>query len=590
MKIDGLLPEITIIKNQAGDSRVIDLEEGQVLNVRVLSYENGNAVLKSEEGYILRAKLDTGIVLEQGSNVTLVVAEQSNGVFVLKLNSEISDGQMSEPISINPNPVHRFTDELPEKINHLLNELDLPSTKVIIVHIQKLIKQNPHLSPEKIIFLAMNDMEAGEFDNILKENNGMVKTLRAFMDMIKAGILDNLQNTDDAGVDLNAATIPGNEGENPAEPIAGMTVLSRSPRAPMQTSGSSTMHVLSLESEYNIDEEAFLGAGGVNETKRNQVPSREIDQLHVTSEAKTGSLEVANSESLTIMDKLGDVLKTMGIENAEKLLLENIDPTVISVQTPSKMDVGTQRLLMSLLSRMPALEKEIGKEVGDIKESILNAFVQVQALKNSGERVAEESGKFIDNLFVKLVGDQTDGVRLKRAREELYTKLYFLREALPGMELNHKVEMLELTQKLMGHMQTVSGIEQFVYMQIPAWLSGEHTEAELYIFKKRHGTRKIDPDNIKILLALNLTNIGHIESLIGIRGKEVSLCIEVSEKSYESIFIKKSIKLHKMLAEVGYKLVNISVKQLKREVSVETAMFKLMDLERGRKSGLDLTI
>ena len=81
--------------------------------------------------------------------------------------------------------------------------------------------------------------------------------------------------------------------------------------------------------------------------------------------------------------------------------------------------------------------------------------------------------------------------------------LLFKRRAA-GMELRGKTELIEQTQKLLNHIKAFNAIDQYIYSQIPILLNGEYRTAELYFFRKRKGGRKIDPENVKILLALDL--------------------------------------------------------------------------------------
>ena len=62
------------------------LEEGQVLYAQVLSAESGTALLKTQEGFILRAMLETDIPLTPGAQAILTVDEPAQGLPVLRLD------------------------------------------------------------------------------------------------------------------------------------------------------------------------------------------------------------------------------------------------------------------------------------------------------------------------------------------------------------------------------------------------------------------------------------------------------------------------------------------------------------------------
>jgi urease accessory protein UreE len=112
----------------------------------------------------------------------------------------------------------------------------------------------------------------------------------------------------------------------------------------------------------------------------------------------------------------------------------------------------------------------------------------------------------------------------------------------------------------------------------------------MYVFRKKNSARKIDPANVSILLALDLPSIGHTESLIVIKGKEVSLRFEVSNEEAKAVFLRNTTELYRMLAEIGYKLVGTHVSLCKEATRIETAMLHLIAYESGISSGFDLIV
>jgi hypothetical protein len=127
-----------------------------------------------------------------------------------------------------------------------------------------------------------------------------------------------------------------------------------------------------------------------------------------------------------------------------------------------------------------------------------------------------------------------------------------------------RAEMLEQTQRVMEHVRILNNIDQFVYMQLPVQLGNERQNADLYLFKKKGGKR-VDPDNINILLALDLQHLGHWESLINIKSKDVSIKMEVAGAAEKDYFSAHTVLLHNMLHDAGFKLVNTDISYSKEE-------------------------
>jgi len=191
----------------------------------------------------------------------------------------------------------------------------------------------------------------------------------------------------------------------------------------------------------------------------------------------------------------------------------------------------------------------------------------------------------LDKLFTKISKEDTDaGTRLRDAREELFTRLSLIEEAISRAAQPARAEMLVQTQKLMDHVRLLNSIEQFVYMQLPVQLSEEKKSADLYVFKRKGGKRA-DPDNVNILLAIDLEFMGHWEALVNIKNKEVSIQMEVPGAAEKDHFNSNTVLLHNMLDEAGFKLVSTNIKFSEEETTPLTAL-STFDRYTGGKQGI----
>ena len=202
----------------------------------------------------------------------------------------------------------------------------------------------------------------------------------------------------------------------------------------------------------------------------------------------------------------------------------------------------------------------------------------------------EKLGTLIDKLFTRIdKSDQDAGERLRHAREELITRLAVIEEVISRAAPSARAELLEQTTKLTDHVRLLNNIDQFVYMQLPVTFGEDRKTAELYLFKKKGG-RKPDPENVNILLALDLENMGHWESLINFKNKDVSIRMEVAGEQEKEYFSENTVLLHEMLAEAGFKLVNTNITFSEKETKPLTALSSLERLTNTRAGAIDFVI
>jgi len=257
------------------------------------------------------------------------------------------------------------------------------------------------------------------------------------------------------------------------------------------------------------------------------------------------------------------------------------DPTASerapAVQTMQSMS----STVANLLSNIP--------QFSGTPPSALQRFSEM-LLRVAGESTETASDKDsltaqLEKLFTRISREDSDaGARLRDARQEMFTRLALVEEAISRASQPARAEMLVQTQKLMDHVRLLNSIEQFVYMQLPVQLSEERKTADLYVFKRKGGKRA-DPDNVNILLAIDLEFMGHWESLVNIKNKDVSIQMEVRGEAEKDHFNSSTVLLHNMLDEAGFKLVSTNIKLTEEETTPLTAL-SAFDRYTGGKQGI----
>jgi hypothetical protein len=145
---------------------------------------------------------------------------------------------------------------------------------------------------------------------------------------------------------------------------------------------------------------------------------------------------------------------------------------------------------------------------------------------------------------------------------------------------NVKEQLSEIRQQVVDNRLPEN---RFLYTQIPVIVNNQRSTAELYIYKNagqgngaKRGKR-LDPENVKILLGLDLERAGRVESLISIRGKEVTLKFDCSKSEVVSLVRRESPELYRAIASVGFKLTNVSASELTTVTTPQSAMTALLE-------------
>jgi hypothetical protein len=112
-------------------------------------------------------------------------------------------------------------------------------------------------------------------------------------------------------------------------------------------------------------------------------------------------------------------------------------------------------------------------------------------------------------------------------------------------------------------------------MQLPVKLASENKTAELYVYRRKGGGKRVDPENVNILLAVELENMGRMETFINIKKKDVSVRLEVPGEAQKEHISGSTVLLHELLSEAGFKLVGTNITHSAEETTPPTALSAL---------------
>jgi len=613
------------VRGNFGVGKLMDsLRPGDIVRAVVTDIENGVVKMKTDSGLMLNAKLDATTYLLPGDQVELESRGKDSSMVLHSVSREEIDIHVSSGRgSYQDAPVR---DALEVFLNKL-TALNMPATREAARLMQELMVQNPGLTLEEAAFLASNKLTGNE--NMMKAAlallSGAEKT-----DVMIARLLSLLNLTDGSqqGGDFalrgntgqGLSNIPGYAGSDATMTLQGQIAT---PSGESMQSGNAAGANFGTQLTVSSSNTApltdlltmFLSKSHVPAQVLSESPlglptiiSQNDDVLQSPAEknvqgsirdgiysdaAKTENANAAAKSTLTASQITGQAQQAEPLytsKSGQEMSLQNMGA---SGAEPGRGDTNTlQSPLSALAHDFSALLSEIPEFRGTPAEA-LERFSEM-LLKIAGENASAEGSQteklesLLDKLFTR-VADSGAGAKLQGAREELFARLSLIEEAIARAAPAARAEMLDNVNKLMEHVKVLNSIETFAYMQLPVKLGDERKSADLYIFKRKGG-RKPDPENVNILLSLELENMGHWESLINIKNKDVSLRMEVGGEMEMQHFSDNTVLLHDMLGQVGFRLVSTDIAYSQDETTPLTALSTLGRFISGKPGIIDYRI
>jgi len=619
------------VKIKAGTGTVTEkLKEGDIVRAGVLSSDkNGNVTLKMESGQSFSAKLGADIKLSPGDTILLEVTGKEKDQLSLSFKGvetaeeDLSVGQQSL--------VKNFSDKSLAPYASKLAELNMPVSEATAGVMRELIAQNPGLSLEEAAFLASNKLTGDE--SLMKaalsalatgdKTDAMIARIMSLLGEqssladLELGIRNpelgvdgsKLPNTFQSGDNAPAFTV---STANAAPLTELLTTIVKSfsgvfaaPGQGEQTPSTITQTIIT-QSDINMqtneenDQEILTSGGEKGSGTAVQLNTGSAEQVNLPAPtaAATASETAQGATSQATQATQGDSSNVANTSVANTPVLsaemtqENRPPVppdsaAAANQTQQESAPVTQttqsmgETVARLLSNIPEFSGTPQSALQRFSEMLLRVAGDSAETANNTEALANQLNK----LFTRIGRDDTDaGARLRDARQEMFARLALIEESISRAAQPARAEMLVQTQKLMDHVRLLNSIEQFVYMQLPVQLSEERKAADLYVFKRKGG-KNADPDNINILLAIDLEFMGHWEALLNIKQKDVSIQMEVPGEAEKDHFNSNTVLLHQMLDEAGFKLVSTNIKFSKEETTPLTAL-STFDRYTGGKQGI----
>ena len=526
------------------------LPEGEVVQARVLSVGDGTASLRTKDGALLQARLENGVALSPGADVYLLVRESGSDAVIMTQVNPPAESAVTQP----SHPADPFITE----IFNQLTALGYEPTEEIMSAVEQLLTETPGLTIKEAAFFTAQKLDTepailDAFRAVTSGENDTV-TLLGKLATVSAALTEVFasQTSADLSASLPSTAVPP---EAAVLPQATSAVALDNTAIPADTAAAQP-EIIALNGLISTS----IISDGLPETQNMQTEASVFTGNNITT-AKTDSTAFG------------------------KWLLEALGA---ASSTPNE---STLAVTSEALASSPLLDGLSERNLAGMAES-LNRIADSIPKASTETELFDNIARFTKELFVRLDGKENASVqeRLKSVREELYIKLAYFKDAVASSSSAVKEVVLDQTQKLMDHLRLLNALDRFVCMQIPVQTGDRNTNADIYIYKrKKSGSAKIDPENVKILLALELTHMGKLETMIEILGRDVSLRFEVENDDVANELRYNSTQIHKLLDEAGFKFTGSTFTTKRSGTTIETALLTLLESET-RHGGMDMLL
>lgn len=506
-----------------------NLEVGDTLKGRVLEVLGNSIAIRTSSGQVFTAMLPEETSLPKGVFVELTVSSLKDGKIYAEFKTEEKEADADTKVTQLLKQIGLPTEERNIEAAKLLVKYKLPLDRETIVNITGIQKSIENLgnSVEGRVGLLLSEMDI---------KNTPVDVLNKIVlnwsedntkPVIMPDIVEHPELPHDAEADIvvaKAAQAVEAKAEQPEEQPESEAVIART---------AMPADAEKPEAPVGSKASALIGA---------------LEKLGIETDSKVRSLTEQVSGIL-------DSIKNADMEAITYLASKKLEATpkniAMLINNIENKD-GIANFVEKLQKR---IETENDPKLAEVKESIKKVFLEPRQVENPKE--VTEQLKDIARLGEKL---------------ESY------------LESNSKVDpdIKEALTNLRDTLDFIKTINQHNnYMQVPLLINNDTATAKLYVFKEGKRSREIDPENATILVALDLNSLGHLESMIGVKGKIVNVTFRVESKGIGLFIEKQGHMLKKSLEEKGYSLNPIRIINLEQPFS----LLSLEELINGEGSG-----
>lgn len=276
-----------------------------------------------------------------------------------------------------------------------------------------------------------------------------------------------------------------------------------------------------------------------------------------TEQAKTDKdilTDVKRTEEIAYkMRSMVDMLKHIPPEGKNtiiSLLMKNAMPLTLKEVQNLSFFLGNQRQIGHQLDEiLNLIDKNENMEIIKITEELKQVVNKINKNIKEGKQIEEEPYKEVVSLL-----------------KELENKSSFLTKEDKGILQKNGERLLDSLE-----LQLQLNREDIV-LQLPLIMNEYLKNLQIYIMKDKKGGKKIDPQNMSILLNFDTNNMGNVNIYVAVNYKNVVMKMGLAGKEDRDLIEKYSNELEEHLESLGYNLKDLSFR-----INEDSHIFSMTD-------------
>lgn len=558
-------------------------------------YRSGNSTVRLQEGQTLK-----GVVSDvHGREITLSMEDGSSFTGKLPDANQYSIGQKAafQITSLDNNTIYMkamsgaYLLDMDDTIEQALEEASLPKSDRNIEVVRSLLQNQQSISRENIMSsirlcaqfpdtdvnavitmkrlnLPMTQESVGQFENYQNQTHQLLYKMDSLTDSI-GNMLNSIGNkvprlAGEVGTQLLSMALEGNptpeeralaaantdngmaldENGNPipSEHTPAESTNPKNPGAPGAAAGMDPKNPTALGATetgtMNPDDEA----DAATEASHADGPLARMKQLFSTLTDGSTAAKTAIAES-----GLADDYRTPFIHEQAGFLLSPrerqefssfLSEYPLSDELREGIENGTittRQFLTELRDAFPNMSDEQAGKLLASKE--FQNMVKQQFLSGwtvSPEQMKEEHA--LDEVYGRM---SRQFEALSTFSEHVLGKNVFAEMSNTASDMSHNLDFMKMMN------------ETFQYIQLPLKLQNQNTHGDLYVMTRKEALRK-NPDNLKVLLHLDMDHLGTLDIHISKENFSVSTRFFVSTQETKDLLERNIELLHEAINDQGY--------------------------------------
>lgn len=511
------------------------LEKGQILNGKVISTEDGKIQMDLDDGQTIAGSLIDTAGLSAGMEGTFQVDEIINNSIVLKLlngekeeaSSNLTKDDLVNKILDNWNMLRNERNT--EIVKALLGQ-QMPVDKETITFFLKQSRLHEDISVETLIRMKnlqipLTDENINKFNSILSSKSSLIYRFDSLINnAIKSFTSkDNVSTSDFLNKNLTLLESFVSDTDLADHPLS--QIISRADYSVLVNS-TKDLWVRILDNNYYLDkpnnsgitkerlQEILLDYSRINTStssqpfaKENEIPVNRVltDIINVIKTFLANEDNPLNTTShqvylhQTFEDGLNDYLSSLPFQNLLKgLFADKYYPSVDVLQSGESVEDYLINTMLDL------------KKFENIVKNVENYNYETNSTKDNNATSLSSIGRHLAGLNLELnqLNDQFDSM----------------------LQLNKYIPFLHFPIKL---------IEQ-------------NKQGELYVFTKKNKNNLKSLNSLKVLIKLNMDNLGALDIQISLRQNHVYTKLLTEDESSFKVIFDNITKLDKLLEDKGF--------------------------------------